>query len=126
MEDKKNAGISAVIGVIFVVAITVVVAVGVFSYVESLRKEQEEKMSLSLEGWVSNVYTNLTIPFENDSINVWYITLNENLSNNTGHTYQMIFDGVLPPSEGVKIRFFYDFYLHDDTKYFRVYNVENI
>ena len=113
MKNRKNAGISAVSGVIFI-------------YVESLRDAQNNGESLCVEGWVTSIDTNLTIPFGNESVDVWHVTLSDDLAGSTDHMYQMIFDGLLPPLEGDNIRFFYEFHLYNNTKYFRVYNVVEI
>jgi FlaG/FlaF family flagellin (archaellin) len=123
MKNRKNAGISAVSGVIFMVVITITLAAAVFIYVESLRDVQNNGENLCVEGWVTGIDTNLTIPFGNESVDVWHVTLSDDLAGSTGHMYQMIFDGLLPPLEGDNIRLSYEFYLYNNTKYFRVYDV---
>ena len=126
MKNRKNAGISAVSGVIFMVVITITLAAAVFIYVESLRDVQNNGENLYVEGWVTSIDTNLTIPFGNESVDVWHVTLSDDLTGSTDHMYQMIFDGLPPPLEGDNIRFFYEFYLYNNTKYFRVYDVVEI
>jgi len=126
MKNRKNAGISAVSGVIFMVVITITIAAAVFIYVESLRDAQNNGENLYVEGWVTGIDTNLTIPFGNESVDVWHVTLSDDLTGGTDHMYQMIFDGLPPPLEGDNIRFFYEFYLYNNTKYFRVYDVVEI
>ena len=127
MKNRKNAGISAVSGVIAMVAITITLAAAVFIYVESLRDVQNNGENLYVEGWVKGIDTNLTIPFGNESVDVWHVTLSDDPAGSTeGHMYQMIFDDLLPPLEGDNIRFFYESYLYNNTKYFRVYDVVKI
>ena len=126
MINRKNAGISAISGVIFMVVITITLAAAVFIYVESLRDVQNNGENLYVEGWVTGIDTNLTIPFGNESVDVWHVTLSDDLTGSTDHIYQMIFDDLLPPLEGDNIRFFYEFYLYNNTKYFRVYDVVKI
>jgi len=127
MKNRKNAGISAVSGVIAMVVITITLAAAVFIYVESLRDVQNNGENLYVEGWVTGIDTNLTIPFGNESVDVWHVTLSDDPAGSTeGHMYQMIFDDLLPPLEGDNIRFFYESYLYNNTKYFRVYDVVKI
>ncbi len=126
MKNRKNAGISAVSGVIFMVVITITIAAAVFIYVEFLRDAQNNGENLYVGGWVTGIDTNLTIPFGNESVDVWHVTLSDDLTGSTDHMYQMIFDGLPPPLEGDNIRFFYEFYLYNNTKYFRVYDVVEI
>jgi len=126
MINRKNAGISAISGVIIMVVITITLAAAVFIYVESLRDVQNNDEKLYLEGRVKSIDTNLTIPFGNESVDVWYVTLGDDLTGNTDHMYQMIFDRLPPPIEGDNTRFFYEFYLYNNTKYFRVYDVVEI
>ncbi len=123
MKNRKNAGISAVSGVIAMVVITITLAAAVFIYVESLRDVQNNGENLCVEGWVTGIDTNLTIPFGNESVDVWHVTLSDDLTGSTDYMYQMIFDGLLPPLEGDNIRLSYEFYLYNNTKYFRVYDV---
>ena len=118
--------ISAIIGVIVMAAITVTIAAGVFVYVESMRLEGEEGEPLHIEGWVENIETNFTIPFKNKSINVWQVTLNQNVSSSEGDTYQMIFNGPYPPLECVYLQFFYNQYLYNNTEYLLIYDVKRI
>jgi hypothetical protein len=126
MKNRKNAGISAVSGVITMVVITITLAAAVFIYVESLRDVQNNGENLYVEGWVTGIDTNLTIPFGNESVDVWHVTLSDDLTGSTDHMYQMIFDDLLPPLKGDNIRFFYESYLYNNTKYFRVYDVVKI
>jgi len=123
---KKNNGISAIIGVIVMVAITVTIAASVFVYVELVRLEGEGGEPLHIEGWVENIETNFTIPFKNKSINVWQVTLNQNISDNIGNIYQMIFDEPYPPLEGFHLQFFYNQYLYNNTEYLLIYDVKRI
>ena len=126
MLNRKNAGISAISGVIFMVVITITLAAAVFIFVESLRDVQNNGENLYVEGWVTSIDTNLTIPFGNESVDVWHVTLSDNPTGSTDHMYQMIFDGLPPPLEGDNIRFFYESYLYNNTKYYRVYDVVEI
>ena len=118
--------ISAIIGVIVMVAITVTIAASVFVYVELVRLEGEGGEPLHIEGWVENIETNFTIPFKNKSINVWQVTLNQNISGNGRDAYQMIFDEPYPPLEGFHLQFFYNQYLYNNTEYLLIYDVKRI
>jgi len=126
MINRKNTGISAISGVIFMVLITITLATAVFIYVESLRDVQLNDENLYLEGRVTGIDKNLTIPFGNESVDVWHVTLGDDPTGSTDHMYKIIFDGLPPPLEGNNIRFFYEFYLYNNTNYFRVYDVEEI
>jgi len=127
MKDRKNLGISAVSGVIFMVVITITLAAAVFIYVESLRDVQDTGENLYVEGWVTSIDTNFTIPFGNESVDVWQVTLgNDPTGSAEDHMYQMLFDGLLPPLKGDNIRFFYESCSYNNTKYFKVYNVVEI
>jgi len=108
------------------VVITITLAAAVFIYVESLRDVQNNGENLYVEGWVTGIDTNLTIPFGNESVDVWHVTLGDDPTGSTDHMYQMIFDGSLPPLEGDNIRFFYELYSYNNTKYFRVYDLVEI
>ena len=123
MKNRKNAGISAVSGVICMVVLTITIAAAVFIYVESLRDVQNNGENLYVGGLVTSIDTNLTIPFGNESGDVWHVTLSDDLAGSTDYMYQMIFDGLLPPLEGDNIRLSYEFYLYNNIKYFRVYDV---
>jgi hypothetical protein len=127
MKNRKNTGISAISGVIFMVAITITLAAAVFIYIESLRDVQNNGENLYVEGWVKGIDANFTIPFGNESVDVWHVTLDDDPTDSTeDHMYQMLFDGLLPPLEGDNIRFFYVYYLYNNTKYFRVYDMVEI
>ncbi|MEA3457181.1 MAG: hypothetical protein U9R21_00705 [Candidatus Thermoplasmatota archaeon] len=123
---KKNNGISAIIGVIVMFAITVTISASVFVYVELMRLDGEGGEPLHIEGWVENIETNFTIPFKNKSIDVWQVTLSQNISDNEGDTYQMIFDGPYPPLEGFHLQFLYNQYLYNNTEYLLIYDVKRI
>jgi len=126
MKNRKNGGISAVSGVIFIVLITITIAAAVFIYVESLRDVQNNGENLYVDGWVTVIGTNLTIPFGNEFVDVWNVTLSDDPAGITEQTYQMIFDDLQPPLEGENIRFLYELYSYNNTKYFRVYDVVEI
>lgn len=126
MKNRKNTGISAVSGVIAMVVITITLAAAVFIYVESLRDVQNNGENLYVEGWVTGIDTNLTIPFGNESVDVWHVSLSDDPAGSTDHMYQMIFDGLPTPLEGDNIRFFYELYSDNNTKYFRVYDVVDL
>ena len=127
MKNRKNTGVSAVSGVIFIAVLTITISAAVFIYVESLRDVQDNGENLYVEGWVTNIDTNLTILFGNGSVDVWNVVLGDYPTVSTeDHMYQMLFDGLLPPLESDNIRFFYESYIYNNTKYFRVYDLVKI
>lgn len=113
----KNKGVSAIIGVILMVAITVAIAATVYVYVENLMQEQEEEPELYVEGTVLFVENLGTSPTLNTT--VYNITLDD------GNSYSMLFrteEAVVPPA-GVTLRFYYEIVLSD---YYDVYKIKSL
>ena len=128
MKMNKKA-VSAIIGVILMVAITVAIAATVFVYVENLRQEQEQEQEqepLYVEGWVVDAYdTQDTYNISGENYSVWKICLGSEYDTPAinATVYYMIFThGMSPPSEGVHLRLFYTV---EDT-YLDVNNVESL
>ena len=114
---KKEKGVSAVIGVILMVAITIAIAATVYVYVSQYYGEE----SLTVEGTVLSVvewdvYDDPSCAECNDTI--YNITLDED------NSYLMMFrtdDAVVPPVD-VTIRFYYE--LVED--YYDVYKIKSL
>jgi FlaG/FlaF family flagellin (archaellin) len=112
---KKDAGVSAVIGVILMVAITVAIAATVYVYVtNSLYGPDAE---LSVQGTVTSVVESGTY---NDSSVIYNITLGT-----SGNIYQMMFrtsDAIVPPTQ-VTLQFFYTEINYEGQTIFDVYKI---
>lgn len=117
MENRlfkgDKAGVSAVIGVILMVAITVAIAATVYVYVSGMIGDDSEPR-LYIEGTVmsveeSGMYGNFT---------VYNITLDD------GNTYPMMFrtaDAVVPPTQ-VTLQFYYEMV----GEYYDVYEIKSL
>ena len=102
------------------VAITAVIAVTVYVYVEGLRTEQMEP-ELTVEGTVTSVVN--AGPDISYNATVYNITLdNEN-------TYQMLFrteQAVVPPTQ-VELRFYYNLVMKNvNEDYYDVYKIKSL
>ena len=113
-----NKGLSAIIGTILMVAITVAVAMVVYVYVNML-KEEEEKY---VEGWIVDAYHiyDAHINKTGKDYMVWNVTLSPNYQDlENGTSYLVLFpknDTPAPPLEDVKIRIYYkEIKLGDET-----------
>lgn len=114
---KKKKGVSAVIGVILMVAITVAIAATVYIYVSQYYEEER----LTVEGTVQSVvewgiYDDPSCAECNDTI--YNITLDDNES------YLMMFrtDAAVVPPVDETLRFYYN--LVDD--YYDVYRIKSL
>ena len=104
-----NKGLSAIIGTILMVAITVAVAMAVYIYVNEPTKEEEKYV----EGWVVDAYHiyDAHINKTGKDYMVWNVTLSPNYQDlENGTSYLVLFpknDTPAPPPEDVKIRIYY-------------------
>lgn len=116
---RKDAGVSAVIGVILMVAITVAIAATVYVYVSGMLEPEDTE--LYIEGTVMTVAESGTY---NDNATIIYnITLDT-----AGNTYQMMFrtdDAVVPPTQ-VTLQFFYEVVTYDNMDIFDVYKIVSL
>ena len=113
-----NKGLSAIIGTILMVAITVAVAMAVYIYVNEPTKEEEKYV----EGWVVDAYHiyDAHINKTGKDYMVWNVTLSPNYQDlENGTSYLVLFpknDTPAPPPEDVKIRIYYkEIKLGDET-----------
>ena len=127
-RQVNKKAVSAVIGVILMVAITVAIAATVFVFVNDLRNEQEEPELMDVEGWVVDAYNTLETCTQNgENYSIWQVILGSEydapIENAT--TYYMIFThGMSPPPEDVHLRLFYTAINHD--AYDIVFDVEEV
>ena len=114
--NKK--GVSAVIGVIFMVAITVAIAATVYVYVEGqLRSEEDVEPELYVEGTVISV-AEAGVYLKGGTTTIYNITLDD------GNSYQMLFrteQAVVPPTN-VHLRFYYKIL----DGYYDVYKIKSL
>lgn len=123
--NKKDTGISAVVGVIAIFIITLLVAIPVFIYVESVRTDEKDIEVSYMEGFVEKIENNYKISLNNKSLKVWTVTLIHNVSGNK-EIYYMIFDKIYPPLEGFQLRFFYKTFILNDTEYLEIYDIKKL
>lgn len=109
----KNNSVSAVIGVVLMVVITVAIAATVYVYVSGLFNDTEI-IETYVEGNVTSV---VEYTIMNNEI-VYNVTLNDI------DTYLMVFENDPIPSVGMELRFYYTpFY---DVDYLSVYRIESL
>lgn len=125
----NRRGVSAVIGVILMVAITVAIAATVFVYVQGLRDKQAEEVYF--EGWVVDAYDkHVTISVDEQNYSLWQISLGSkhNSKIEDADTYSMVFThNMSPPPEGVHLRLYYEVITDDELgTLFNVYKVKSL
>lgn len=119
---EKENGVSAVIGVILMVAITVAIAATVYIYVSQYYEEERltvEGTVLSVVEW--GVYDDPSCAACNDTI--YNITLDD-MMNIGNDSYLMMFrtdDAVVPPVD-VSLRFYYNLV----DSYYDVYKIKSL
>lgn len=117
---KKKAGVSAVIGVILMVAITVAIAATVYVYVSGMLDETED-IELTVEGTVTSVV--------NAGLDTTWNTTVYNITLDNEDTYQMLFrteQAVVPPTN-VELRFYYNLVVKNvNENYFDVYKIKSL
>ena len=131
---NRREAVSAVVGIILMVSITVAIAFTVYWYVANYPYDNGDSSDdLFVEGWVSEAYTVDTIEVDNESMDVWHVMLSNDYVNPTeNNTYFMLFTGNLsgPPTD-VHIRCYYEMYEHSvDSElkgiYYKVYRVRSL
>lgn len=121
----KDTGISAVAGVIAIFMITLLIAIPVFIYVESVRTDEKDSEVFYIDGFLEKIETNYKITLNNKSIDVWEVTLVKDFDGDT-EIYFMIFDETYPPLEGFQLRFFYNKFVFNDTEYLEIYDIKKV
>lgn len=122
-----NDAVSAIVGVLLMVAITIAIAVTVYYYVVVLSESADDDR-LFVEGWTTEAYTFMTIEVSNETVDIWHITLSDDYVNPTVNTtYFMFFSNDLtgPPTD-VEIRCYYEEYTYDGETYYDVTEVESL
>ena len=107
VTNIKDTGISAVFGIIAIFMITLLIAIPVFIYVESVRTDEKDSEVFYIDGFVEKIETNYKINLNNKSMDVWEVTLVQDF-NGGKELYYMIFDETYPPLEGFQLRFYYN------------------
>mgnify|MGYP006273240883 FL=1 len=108
--------ITGVVGVIIVTFIILIVASITYSHVESIRKQQNEKKDLFINGYVENLTKKETITLNKSPVTVWKVTLSEQSSENRSN-YLMIFEETYPPHPDVYLRLYYTKLTKDNIEY---------
>ena len=108
--------ITGVVGVIIVTFIILIVASITYSHVESIRKQQNEKKDLFINGYVENLTKKETITLNKSPVTVWKVTLSEQSSENRPN-YLMIFEETYPPHPDVYLRLYYTKLTKDNIEY---------
>lgn len=136
---KNKKAVSAVIGVILMVAVTVAIAATVYAFVahtwnggEVLPSGDDDDDNntsevFCVEGWVIDAYSSKVYK-ELDGKNylMWYVSLGANYDTEIEDTilYAMVFlDGVSAPPEDVNLRFYHG---EQDTTTLMVYRVKSL
>ena len=128
--NKK--AVSAIIGVILMVAITVTIAVVTWIYVDNLidTQEQEPSGDTYIEGWVIDAYDiEKDLSIDDETSDIWKITLGVNYDTemeNTTSYYCVFTHGNAPPPETVHLRLFYDVINNDFGTVFDIYKVKSL
>lgn len=117
---KKEEGVSAVIGVILMVAITVAIAATVYVYVSGMIGDTTDT-ELTVEGIVTSVV--------NAGIDMTWNTTVYNITLDNDNTYQMLFrteQAVVPPPY-VELRFYYNLAMKNvNENYYDVYKIKSL
>jgi flagellin-like protein len=129
MYNKK--AVSAIIGVILMVAITVAIAATVYVYVESLRSHSEEEIVFTVEGWViSASSTEHNIMIDEQNYTIWRVYIGDNYDTSLKDSLlcNMIFtNNMSAPPDNVKLRLSYMPINHDlYNVVFNVYKVKSL
>ena len=134
--NKK--AVSAIIGVILMVAITVAIAATVYAFVISFESsvtmppgddddDDNNSVAFYVEGWVIDAYSSGEYKeVDGKDCSIWYISLGANYDTEIGDTvlYAMVFlDGVSAPPEDVNLRFYHG---EHDTATLMVYKVKSL
>jgi len=120
---RKNKAVTAVIGVMLMVAITVAIAATFYVWVHGFQPKPEPHF----QGWIYNAYdTQQTYALDNQTFHIWNVTLVPTYDDYTVGTnktsYSMIFNGPAPPPNGVFLQLFYK--EHDGI--YEIYKVKSL
>lgn len=122
----NNKSVSAVIGIILMLAIIVAIAATVYAYVSGIINDNVETAQY-VEGNVTSVIEYSVINgvinnVELDNATVYCVTL----GNSQYGSYKMLFisDHASVPSTGVELKFYYDIVYCCNKEYYNVYNIE--
>ena len=102
---------SAVAGVTTIVIFTIILAGVTFVHVESIRENQENINYI--QGIIKSIYTDFSIVIDNNTIDIWNVTIQKNNEINIDITYHIIFKISSVPNEGEYIRFYYTSYKYN-------------
>ena len=108
---------TGILGVIVITILVIIIASLTYIRVESLREEQMRIANQHVEGMVSVVNKTGSINYNEQTFDVWSITLTNGSASNS---YQMIFDETYPPQTGLNLQFYYDVINQDDTEYYLI------
>lgn len=123
VEEKE--GVSAVVGVILMVLITIAIAATVYYYVAYVYDQETPEEELSIEGTVTSVAevgTYSEPATSNETWPVYNITLDET------NSYQMMFrsEGAQVPPVDTEVRLYYDLIELGDDVYYDVYKIKSL
>jgi len=113
--------VSAIVGVILMIAIVITVAVIVFVYINDLQQPVKEQY---VTGWVVySAETNQTLNLNNKTVSIWNVSLADEYHGTAKNTYQMCFiEGMCPPPLDVHLKLFY--YRIDDV--LMIYKIKSL
>ena len=115
--------VSAIVGIILMIAIVVATAVIVFVHINGLQ-QQEQVEEQYVTGWVVySAETDLVLNINNESIHIWNVSLSDEYHGTAKNSYQMCFvEGMSPPPLDVHLKLFY--YRIDDV--LMIYKVKSL
>jgi len=113
--------VSAIVGIILLIAIVITVAVIVFVYINDLQQPVKEQY---VTGWVVySAETNQTLNLNNKTVSIWNVSLADEYHGTAKNTYQMCFiEGMCPPPLDVHLKLFY--YRIDDV--LMIYKIKSL
>ena len=118
---KKQSAFSAITGIIIVVLIIIILAVPIYFQVESIRNTQ--KSVNYIEGFVKSIYKDKSIVLNNNTIEIWNITITEKRPLEIDVTYKILFNESSIPLVGDYIKLYYTSYNYNDWNYLVVSSV---
>lgn len=118
--------ITGVVGVIIVTFIIIIVASITYSHVESIRKQQNEKKDLFIDGYVENLTKKGTVTINKSPVTMWKVTLLDQSLPQNKSNFQMIFEETYPPHTGVYLRFYYTKITQENIEYLWITDIESI
>ena len=118
--------ITGVIGVIIITIIIILVASITYSHVESIRKQQDNKKDLFINGYVENMTKKGTITMNKSPVQLWNVTLSDQSSPKNISNYLMIFEETYPPHPAIHLRFYYSKITQVNINYLWITDIESI